>query len=208
MLYIADNSDVLRHFNQVRDAGLVPPQLVLKGVKFEAGGGIFVDGAIDLPFPLGGFSLDLKLVVKLLPDKKTIRIRIVNIAALDIGVRGLAMKVIDRIADSFAVPGLRTVRDGADLYWEYTPMAWVLLQDILTQDDRLTIVADGVDIPLLIEETRKAQLAALESSGSMADQVKIAQVKSASAAREKHETPRAVAVPDLGDGKTTMRIPI
>lgn len=65
MLYIADNSDIMRHFKQVHDAGLVPPQLKLNGVKFETGGGIFVDGAIDLPFPLGGFSLDLKGAVNL-----------------------------------------------------------------------------------------------------------------------------------------------
>lgn len=210
MLYVADNSDILREFKQVHDAGLVPPQLKLNGVTFEAGGGINVDGAIDLPAPLGGFSLDLKLVVKLLPDKRTIRIRIINIEALDIGVRGLAMKVIDRIADSFVVPGLRCVRDDGDLYWEYTPMRWVLLQDILTQDDRLTVVADGIDIPVLIADTKAAQIKALEASNSMAGQANAARLKAKPIAPNqppvKGEQSAAYVMPDLSAGKVKVNL--
>lgn len=179
MLYIADNSDIQRHFNQVLDAGMIPPQLTLQSVSFEAGGAILVDAGIDAPWPIGELDVKLKLVIKLLSDKRTIRIRLTNIEFLEIGIRGAVMKLIGRLADQLVIPGLRAVRDKGDLYWEYTPMAWVLLQDILTQDNRLTIVADGVNIPLLVEETNKAKIAALDASPSMANKAETARLKAA-----------------------------
>lgn len=210
MLHIADNSDIMRHYKQVRDAGMIPAQLALQGVEFVQNGSILVDAGFDLPAPFGELDIKLKVQVKLLSDKRVIRIRLVDIELIDFGVRGLVMKLVEKLADQFQVPGLRAVRDGKDIYWEYTPMKWVLLQDILTVDNRLTVVADGVDIPLLAAETRKAQLAALNASPSMADKATAAQLKAkpipATAPTPNSEQTVAYPAPNLADGKLTASV--
>lgn len=206
MLTIADENDIKRHFADVQKAGMIPPQLKLNGVKFTLGGGIDIDGAFDLPWPIGGFSVDLQLVVKLLADKKTVRIRLVNVEALDLGVRPIVMKVIDRIADQFTIPNLRTVRDKGDIYWEYTPMPWIELEDILTQDNRLTVVINRINVPLVAETAKQAQAAQFAKENPMAGTLKNPTGSATSNAAPANERSTPNPAPNLADGKVTMSV--
>lgn len=156
MLTIIDNKDILFHFNQLKKAGVVPSQVKLDGVTFERGGSVLVDGAIDLPV-IGGFDVKLKLVVKLLADLRTIRIRVVEVKVSGVGTRGVVMVFLKRIVENMTLPGLRWVLDGDDGYCQYTrPQEWILMRDIQTGDNRFVLILDGFDIPLAMKELEKA----------------------------------------------------
>ena|GEM_PF-4200246 len=152
MLTIIDNKDILFHFAQLKKAGIVPGQVKLDGVVFERGGSVLVDGAIDLPV-IGGFDVKLKLVVKLLADLRTIRIRVVDVKVSGVGTRAVVMVFLKRIVENMKLPGLRWVTDGDDGYCQYVrPQEWLLMRDIQTDGDRFALVLDGVDIPLAIKQ--------------------------------------------------------
>ena len=173
MLTIIDNKDILFHFNQLKTAGIVPSQVKLDGVAFDPGGSVLVDGAIDLPV-VGGFDVKLKLVVKLLADLRTIRIRIIDLKVSGVGTRAIVMLFLRRIVENMAVPGLRWVIDGNDGYCEYVrPQEWILMRDIVTDGDRFALVLDGVDIPLAIKEFDAANHEQLFTSPSMADKARL-----------------------------------
>lgn len=173
MLTIIDNKDILFHFAQLKKAEIVPSQVKLDSVKFEPGGSILVDGAIDLPV-VGGFDVKLKLVVKLLADLRTIRIRIIDLKVSGVGTRGIVMVFLQRIVEGMTIPGLRWVVDGNDGYCEYArPQEWILMRDIVTDSDRFALVLDGVDIPLAMKEFAAGQREQLLTSPSMADKARL-----------------------------------
>lgn len=174
MLTIIDNKDIQFHFDQLKKAGIVPAQVKLDSVVFERGGSVLVDGAIDLPFPLGGFDVKLKLVVKLLEDLKTIRIRVVDVRVSGLGTRDIVMVFVRKIVEGMEVPGLRWVVDGSDGYCEYQrPQDWILMRDIQTDGDRLSIVLDGFDIPAAIKEFTAQKIEQMKTSPSMADKINV-----------------------------------
>lgn len=173
MLTVIDNKDILFHFTQLKTAGIVPAQVKFDGVTFERGGSVLVDGAIDLPV-IGGFDVKFKLVVKLLADLKTIRLRVVDVKVSGFGTRDIVMAVLKRIVEGMDVPGLRWVVDGNDGYCEYKrPQDWILMRDIQTDGDRLSIVLDGFDIPAAIREFQQAEIERMKTSNSMADKINV-----------------------------------
>lgn len=174
MLTIIDNNDIQFHFTQLKKAGIVPSQVKLDEVTFEPGGSVLVDGGIDLPV-VGGFDVKLKLVVKLLADLRTIRIRVVDVKVSGVGTRGIVMVFVQRIVENMRVPGLRWVSEGSDGYCEYTrPQEWLLMRNIVTDSNRFALVLDGVDIPLAIKEFEAAQREQQLTSASMADKARLA----------------------------------
>lgn len=192
MLNVIDNQDIVFHYEQVRAAGMIPSQLIFKRATFERGGTIIFEGAFDAPV-IGQIGFSLKVMVKLLSNLRVIRFRIIETEALGIGLRTIVMKLIRKAIEAMVIPGapvrvgsftrplmfpgITAIDDGKDIYFEYCPPRWVLLKDIQTDGNHLSIVAQGVAFPVLMADMKAAQMTQLSSSGSMADQVKLMQMQ-------------------------------
>lgn len=179
MITSIDTNDIKYHFKQLKDAGIIPDMVVLDDIEFQPGGGIAVDAGVKVPI-IGTIDVKLKLAAVLLSDKKTIRVRLIGLdvkKGVELSARGFILGIIQGVIEDGLepIPGLRWVTDpGKDGYVEYKrPQEWILVRDLSTNDNKLTLVLEGIDIPMALEEFRQAKIEQMKTSNSMADKINV-----------------------------------
>lgn len=149
MIHIVDPLDAKLYFDQMKRAGRIPDNVKFDGVTFERGGSILIDGSVKSGFI--GFDVKAKLVVKLLADGVTLRARFVDVQVSGVGTRALALKIIQKIVEGLNAPGLYWRNDVTGGYVEYVNrFPWILLRDVQTDGNRLTLVQD-FDAPMMLD---------------------------------------------------------
>lgn len=149
MIHVFDPLDARLYFDQMKAAGRVPENIKFDGVVFSRGGAVQIDGSAKFGFI--GFDIKAQLVVKLLSDGKTLRARFVEVKVSGVGTRSLALKALQQFVEGLKVPGLYWRDDTTGGYVEYVnSFPWIILRDIQTNDNKLTLVQD-FNAPLMLE---------------------------------------------------------
>jgi hypothetical protein len=166
------NQDVLDVVAQLPLKGALGFSPKFQGVKFEAGGTIWLDGALGAP--VGGLDVKVKLQL-ILVNPITIRLRIIDILTSGQSTRTLVMFFIRNVLAGLDAPFLTHVQTKDDEYFEFkNPVDFWPLQSISTDDNCLTIEASAPIVTKLQSYIAAMQKQALDKNGSMAAQAVLA----------------------------------
>lgn len=179
MKFTIEPADVLFIVKQLQAADAVapfklPPQIKFDACAFETGGVVFLDGGYSLP--IGGADLKARLMVTGSGRVLRLRIKELKIMGEDAPV-AFALKLLNKFG--IALPaGLRVVDAAPDLYFEWSlPVDFIEFKSISTEGGVLTISSDGVLLGKLQRFLTAGTVKKLDASGSMADQVNLAQME-------------------------------
>lgn len=173
------------------DRTLLPPlakdfienSLKVDSITFETGGVLLFDGSLRRQMFIfrPGTDLKIKLVLKLV-DARTVRLRVISATTgltKQRDLHGALLLGVENFLNSHPeYSGLARFVDAADDdYIELTvPMDYAPLAGITTNDNALTLAAGVPAIETILSAWAATQLAKMDTSGSMADQVKLHQM--------------------------------